>query len=153
LTKKIIDAWKGRIIISDHFSISRVIMPEDLFNYFGRENVEINDVKNGYVHYTIRDIPIDGTIFSFILFFGFGKLDMVSFGFDYSADDTWENWSEEKELNRAAKYEKWLTMQVGRDRDFYWGNIWAAFDAKSGWSSLGLRFAQKLKPWYLRWLY
>jgi len=140
LTNHIIDKYSGQLNIAEGFEFSKKTKPAELLAYFRQDEVNVKDIGNGYFHYFIRNVPIETEHFSFVLIFYRGQLDTILFGFDYSPDDTWENWSEEKELRRAEKYNKWLTRQIGTARNFWWGSAWADFDAKSGWSGLGLRF-------------
>ena len=140
MTNYIINKYSGQLTINKSFALSSKTKPGELLDYFGQDKVNVKDITNGYFYYFITDVPVDGDRFSFVLIFYGDRLDMIEFGFDYSPDDTWENWSEEKELRRVEKYNNWLTRQIGNARNFWWGSAWASFDEKSGWAGLGLRY-------------
>lgn len=119
---KIIDRKNGAIRISDTLIISRETTPNELFDYFDDHKIMIRDVKNCYIHYNVQDIPLDETFFNFDFAFHNDRLLSVDMGYDTSGDG-WDNWSEEKELNREKKYHNWLSRQVGPARNFTWGVI------------------------------
>jgi hypothetical protein len=140
LTNKIIDRYKGEINISERFRISKFTTKEQLISFFGKENISINDMENGYTHYYIKNIDIGDSSFNFILIFNHEQLHSIIFGFDYSPDDNWDNWSQEKELKRLDKYNNWLTQQIGTKRKYPWGEIGAFFNPKGGSTSITLRY-------------
>jgi hypothetical protein len=140
MKNKIINADHGQIIISDNMVISNQTKPQQLFDYFGDDKVDLNEMKNGYIHYRVHDVDINSTLFSFVLIFYLDRLEMINLGFDRSGD-SWDNWSEEKELKREKKYNDWLNDQIGLQRSFDWGDIWARFDIKNGSSNIGLRYS------------
>ena len=140
MANRVVNGYYGEINISDKFKISRSTTKNQLFDFFGEENISVRDVETGYIHYTVRDIYIGESNFIFVTTFYHETINSVSFVFDYSPTDTWNDWSEEKELKRLDKYEKWLTQQIGTKRNYPWGVIGASFDAKGGSTSIVMRY-------------
>jgi hypothetical protein len=65
---------------------------------------------------------------------------------------SWSDWSEEKELKRKQIHDQWLLTLTGHASHFYaWGEIWSDFDAKSGASSIVIRYSRQGKPWRRPW--
>jgi hypothetical protein len=70
------------------------------------------------------------------------RLRTYHFGWSMGSQlQSWDDWSEAVELQRAQEFEKWLTQQVGRARTFAWGTAWAGYDPRSAGSSIVIHYA------------
>ena len=142
MTEKLIDKFNGHLLLSNDFEVSPDKKPEDLLLYFGQKNVKIRDIKNGWEHYVISNIKKGNIYFWGTFYFENDILSFLSFVIDDKLilTDSWDNWSEEKELQKREHYDKWLTEQLGKKREFSWGTVGAFFDNKGGQSSIVLRY-------------
>lgn len=65
---------------------------------------------------------------------------------------SWADWSEEKERQRKQIHDQWLRALTGHASHVYaWGEIWSGFDARSGGSSIVIRYSWQGKPWRRPW--
>ena len=102
----ILDPLTGEIKISDQLVISKSIKPDDLFTYYKTNEIEIWDVQNGFVHYTVRIIESQNQYFFFSFCFLGDKFNMLTFGFkDQPGMLSWEDWSEAKEIQNKIAYD------------------------------------------------
>jgi hypothetical protein len=61
---------------------------------------------------------------------------------------SWNDWSEEKELDRKLFHDQWLANTIGATNAVYpWGQLSSEYDAKSGFSAIDLRYSWQGKPW------
>lgn len=140
MAQKVVDSDHGTLMISDDFVISSHTRKEDILSYFGANKVTIRDMNNGWMHYNVKDIFIDSTPYAFTFYFNTEDLKSISFVFDYSPDESWNNWSLERELKRLNQYTTWLKGQLGEQTSFPWGEAGAFFDSKGGFSDIFLRY-------------
>ena len=82
----------------------------------------------------------EATNLGVILWFTSGTLSAVDL-FIPSPGAGWDSWSEDDELAKAAELEALLTRTYGAQRSFEWGTIRASFDARSGSSSITIRYS------------
>jgi hypothetical protein len=53
----------------------------------------------------------------------------------------WEDWSEERELDRKQAHDRWLRSNGFVPRNKYsWGSVWSDYDPKSGASMIVIRY-------------
>ncbi len=111
-------------------------------DHFGAENVEIRDMQNGWWHYTVRNTKAGEMYIIFTCYFNEAVLQMVDFVVSNKRmkSGSWDDWSEQKELENLAFYKHWLTSQIGNTRGFSWGSIDAFYDKRSGGASIVLRY-------------
>jgi hypothetical protein len=123
LTEKLIDKFNGHLLFSNDFEVSPNTKPDDLLLYFGQENVKIRDIKNGWKHYVISNIKKDSIYFWGTFYFENGILSFLSFVIDDKLilTDSWNNWSEENELQKRDYYDNWLTEQLGKKKRIFLG--------------------------------
>jgi len=57
---------------------------------------------------------------------------MIGFSMQDNTTSTWENWSEENELQKEKYYKQWLTTHIGEERSFDWGKVGVHYDRKGG---------------------
>lgn len=61
---------------------------------------------------------------------------------------SWDDWSEAKEHERKLFHDQWLTDTIGTTGTHSsWGQLSSDYDAKSGVSSICLRYSSHGKPW------
>ncbi len=57
-------------------------------------------------------------------------------------DSSWADWSKDKEIRRKQIHDDWLLALTGNATHSYeWGGIWSEFDAKTGGSSIIIRYS------------
>ena len=142
MTEKIIDSVNGHLRFANSFSVSSRTTPEEIVQYFGQENVSINDVKTGWKHYSARNVKINYTYFIITFYFDNDILKMLDF---IISDEpivacSWDDWSEKKELQNRDYYNDWLTKEIGSKRQFTWGTVNSFYDSKGGFSSIVLKY-------------
>ncbi len=142
MTENIIDSVSGQLRFKNDFCISSLTTPEDLLQHFGQENVSINDVKTGWKHYSVRNIKINDTYFIITLYFDNNVLKMLDFivSDKFIVAGFWDDWNEQKELQKHDYYDHWLTKEIGSNRQFAWGTINSFYDNKGGFSSIVLKY-------------
>ena len=103
----------------------------------------VSDKQTGWQWLTIKNLRVDETYY--ILSFGFQanalkqiELIVSKDRFDLTAG--WETWSKANELAILTDLRIWVTTELGREGNFGWGDVWAAYDPKSGTSSITLRY-------------
>ena len=86
---------------------------------------------------------ISGLRFSLALRFCGERLEAVNLTFlSEEFGSSWSDWSEEKELKRKRIHDDWLVSATGSaGRVYRWGEIRSGFDAKSGASSIVIRYS------------
>ena len=142
MSKTILDPLNGQLRLSNQLIISKNTIPDDLFRQYQPSNIEIWDIKNGFVHYTIRDIELQDRFFFFSFCFFKGLLDSVTLGFkDQPGMLSWDDWSMEKGIQNRVELDHWLNNEIGFCRVFPWGKAEAYFDPKGGGSGIALRYS------------
>ena len=142
MTEKIIDSVNGHLRFANSFTVSSRTTTEEIIQYFGQENVSINDVKTGWKHYSVRNVKINDTYFIITFYFDNDILKML----DFIVSDklivagSWDDWSEKKELKNRDYYNDWLTKEIGSNRQYAWGTVNSFYDSKGGFSSIVLKY-------------
>jgi len=127
-----IDPATGRVRFPDLLLELRPLMPQEEFiaarARVNRDNLGFNA---GWQRYSVRElISGDRRLGMFVIF-----LDdrLVKAGFAYAhIDDSWYNWSEEKEAALKSEYQRALEAQLGDKNTFPWGRVSVIEDSKSG---------------------
>lgn len=138
----IIDKANGRLILLNNFTISGKTTPADLWAYFGADDLNAKDHRNGWIAFNTPNIKLEDTFFLFTFYVEYNILQLVEFTLAETViiPDTWDNWSKETEMKKRDEYDKWLTKEIGPEREFDWGAIAAHHDAKAGVSNIILRY-------------
>lgn len=107
------------------------------------ENLSETDMGNGWKWYNVKNVKIVDLYF--IISFGFlnERLKELSFAFSntkYDLSKGWESWNENEEGQKAVTFNNWLKAELGSEKTFGWGEVWADYDEKSGNSSIGIRY-------------
>jgi hypothetical protein len=136
-----IDPKTGHVRFPDLSLELRPRMPEQEFiaatAKLNRDNLGAN---NGWQRYSIREaIPNDRKLGIFFVFLN-DCLKMASFAYAQK-DETWDNWSEEKELAREKEYQQELALQLGGKNNFPWGKASAQLNSKSGGTEISIQFS------------
>ena len=138
-----IDRKTGNIRLTDSLELSPKLNFDVLENQSLGEVCEVRDMGNGYKWLDIKNIKIENEYYIISLCFNEERLIQLSMvvndgRFDLSSD--WSTWSEEEEKEALQKYQNWLNRELGRKTNFHWGDVWAAYDSKGGFSSIGIRY-------------
>jgi hypothetical protein len=135
-----IDATTGRIRFPDLSLELRPGMPRQEFvaatAKLNRDNLGANA---GWQRYSIRqDVAGDRKLGIFFVFFN-ELLKMVTFAYA-PKDETWDNWSEEKEAARLEEYRQELDAQLGSGTNLSWGKVSVINNEKSGGTEITIQF-------------
>ena len=121
------------------------LSPQTTYSEFCQNfpNHTIWEVGNGYVWVNHSDIKIDNKTFYIAVCFYHEQLYTVHFWFKNQGEKIitdWNEWTEVYELAQQKKLDRWLTKQIGGERQFIWGDIGAYYDPKSSTSSIMLNY-------------
>jgi hypothetical protein len=141
-----IDPATGRIRFPGLDLELRPRMPQAAFiaatSRLNRDDLGAND---GWQRYSISEL-ISGD-FKLGLFVIFLNGQLIRAGFAYgSKDDTWDNWSEEKEAAQQGDYQQELDAQLGGKSVFFWGKASLILDSKSGGSNIWIDYSESTSP-------
>ena len=118
----------------------------ELTDQFKAGNIqEIRDINNGWKWLDVINLKIDNQYFKLSLGYFENRLNLVSIVFQETQMDessTWKDWSEKNERKNQEKFEKWLNKEIGKQRNFNWGNIDSSYDSKSGFSSIYINYKE-----------
>ena len=86
---------------------------------------------------------------SLTLYFYEQQLDSVTLvALDGRFGASWDDWSEQKELDRKRYHDEWLANTIGSvNNDFSWGHLSSNYDAKAGFSAIYLQYSWQGKAW------
>jgi len=77
-----------------------------------------------------------------VLWFHGQRLSMVSLmDPDPRFGASWADHSVTNEMARKASHDAWLSRALGPMREFTWGNVWSEYDARGGFSDIGVKYA------------
>ncbi|HWH67939.1 MAG TPA: hypothetical protein VNT26_01030 [Candidatus Sulfotelmatobacter sp.] len=98
-----------------------------------------------YISFTLSAVAFAGHSFAWSLYFRGSVLHRVSIECaDAEFGASWSDWSEEREMARKRFHDSLLESALGqnwRRRTFSWGKVDSDYDAKSGFSSIGVTYA------------
>jgi len=137
-----IDAKTGNIRFPDLSLELRPHMPHKEFigatATLNRDNLGAN---GDWQRYSIRqEISDDRKLGIFFVFFN-ERLTMATFAYAHK-DETWDNWSEEKETARLQEYRHELDAQLGGKTILPWGKVSAINNEKSGGTEITIQFSE-----------
>lgn len=138
-----IDEAKGHIKLTDLL----VLKPNSKFDLIKNQKLgevqETRDIGNGFKWLDIKNIQIGDKYFIMSLCFKEEELTGLSMVLDdnpFNLNPNWDSWSEKKENEKLKELQNWLSNEFGNKRNFTWGNVWAKYDPKERFSSIGLRY-------------
>lgn len=138
-----IDKKTGNIVISDAVHIKQNDFQHDILSLaIGQTNMHW-DHGNDWTWLQENNVFVNDKYFVFQFGFFQNKLKEIYFNVSetkFELDEGWDRWSEEKELANLKIYQAWLTNELGTQKDFDWGTVWASYDTKVASSSIGLRY-------------
>ena len=67
---------------------------------------------------------------------------MTTFAYAHK-DDTWDNWSQEKETAQLREYRQELDTQLGGKTTLPWGQVSAIYNQKSGGTEIAIQFNEE----------
>ena len=138
-----IDKKKGHIKLTDSFDL----IPNLKFNLIEGQNLgevqETRDMNNGWKWLDIKNIHIGDKYFIISLCFKeeeLAELSIVLKNNPFDLNPSWNKWSEKREKEKLKEYQGWVTQELGKKRNFKWGDVWTSYDSRGGFSSIGIRY-------------
>lgn len=101
------------------------------------------DVGNGWTWLDVRNVKIADVYYIFSFAFYHDQLKELSFVFSptkYDLGKGWESYSEKEERRNAIIFNNWLMAELGAEKKFSWGEVWAGYDEKGSNSDIGIRY-------------
>lgn len=138
-----IDKNKGHIKLTNSLDLSPNLKFDLIESQKLGEVQEIRDMGHGWKWLDIKNIHIDDKYFIISLCFKDEELSEVSMVIKDSPFDLnsgWDSCCEKNEKEKLKQYQDWLTQEIGKERDFNWGEVWANYDPKGESSSIGIRY-------------
>ncbi|GJH40768.1 hypothetical protein RCZ04_13180 [Capnocytophaga sp. HP1101] len=102
-------------------------------------NNKIWNVGTGYYWLYFSDCLFEEKLFNVSLCFKGEELKFLSFAMK-EKQTSWDDWSEEQELQNEEYYDQWLTAHIGKKRIFSWGTIESIYDRKGGSTSICVKY-------------
>jgi hypothetical protein len=141
-----IDPVTGRIRFPGLDLELRPRMPQAEFiaatSRLNRDDLGAND---GWQRYSIREQIVGDCKFGLFVIFLNGKLNRAGFAYG-PKDDSWDNWSEEKDAAQRRDYQRELDAQLGGKNVFFWGKASLILDSKSGGSNIWIDYSEAPSP-------
>lgn len=139
-----IHSESGQLKISETQVVSRFANFETIQSMNLGQTQELRDLKNGWMSYDVKNLKINNHYFNLSFLFFKQKMREVSFVFQEQAFNVetknWSSWNENTEKEQAKYFNDWLDMILDGERNFEWGIVEAAYDSKSGFSSIKIRY-------------
>jgi len=142
-TTIMIDKKNGHLIISNKIHIKPNDLKKDILSLKLGQTRDERDLKNDWTGLIEKNICVGDKFFILDFSFFKNKLKTVSIIFQETLFDVkngWESWTEEKELLKLKLFKKWLTAEIGKERDFDWGVAEVGYDKIGGYSSIVIRY-------------
>jgi len=141
-----IDIKTGNITLDKDFIINQNSTFDSVCKMGLGEILEVDDMVNGWTWLRIKNVSVSGLFFN--ISFAFNNLTLKELSFivsdkKFDLESNWVDWREQNEVEKLKTFKDWLKKEIGRQRKFDWGEIWADYDRKGGFSSIGLRYNQK----------
>jgi hypothetical protein len=101
------------------------------------------DMKNGHIWYTLPIVEINGESVIFNLCFLNSKIQSLTISVTNPNiyGNSWNDFGETKEMERAKDTEKWLSSIGYHVGKYSWGEVWVGYDPKSGSGHAVVRYA------------
>jgi len=103
-----------------------------------RDNLGAN---NGWQRYSVRELISGDRKLGMFLVFLNGRLNRLGFSW-CQKDETWDNWTEARDLAWQEEYRQALDSQLGGQADFPWGRASVIEDSKSGGTDIWIDYSQ-----------
>lgn len=101
------------------------------------------EIGNGWIWHDVRNVQIQDQYFSIAFAFYNNKLNIITLIINntrFNSNNGADPWSEKEEMQRAIIFNNWLNAEIGSERTFSWGEVWAGYDPKGGFSSITIRY-------------
>ena len=136
----------GRVLFPDlRLELSPQLPQAEFVAATARLNGDDLGANDGWQRYSIRElIAGDLKIGLFVIFLN-GQLLRAGFAYG-SKDDTWDNWSEEKEASLQREYQQELDAQLSGKNTFPWGKASILLDSKSGGTNIWIDYSGAPSP-------
>lgn len=100
--------------------------------------------RRRHKRFHFRDVCLNRTMFHLSVLFTDGVISCVNLCCsDNRYGKSWEDWSEQKERARKAFHDRWLRENLGPkplSTAYSWGRVTSCYDARSGGSSITIRY-------------
>lgn len=107
------------------------------------EITELRDLHTGWHWLLARNVHVGDRYYVLDLGFYQQRLNRVALVVSptpFAFPATWDGWSEEAEARRLAVLKQWVRAEVGREGDFVWGAVTAAYAPRSAGSSVSINY-------------
>lgn len=139
-----LDARTGHLQFGPGVSITERTTPADLPRLFPTATITPYDMGNGWAHYHVRLEEADWLVVVVLRCIGRYLIEwQLIFTQDCTPRNSWAEWDDEAERQQARRYHAWLSTQLGPSDgswQFDWGEVWVGYDARSGSSSILVRY-------------
>lgn len=138
-----IDIKTGGIILNNNNFLIEKGLNKDEFEKSNLISEVLNRQTYGYTSYFLKPLLVGNDSFTLVLYFNQdGIIDSVNLSLSSNDSSTaWNNWSEDDELRKKNKHDKWLLNNVGKPPYKYlWGEISSNYDPRSGSSMITIRY-------------
>jgi hypothetical protein len=130
--KQLINPATGEFTINNEFIVSNTTTIEQLKTHFGHVQMQVSDMKNGYINYRIHNLKIDG--YYFIITFHFLNSAIIQISFvlrdkPYDGNAGWDDFNEQEQVKEGEFMKQWMAKQMNRDFKTYdWGKMETNYD-------------------------
>ena len=140
---KLINVKTGDLKLNDSTTISCKSTKTEILDFKLTERPQEISYGNGWGWLMYDNLSLNGQVFSFGFSLFNDTLKSIHINFSdhlkYIKENS-DDWTEKNELKRKDEYDKWLTEQIGSQRDFDWGQIGAFYHPKDGVSTIVLNY-------------
>jgi hypothetical protein len=138
-----IDIKNGGIILNRNNFLIKKGLNKNVFEKSNLIKEVLNHQTYGCTSYFLKQQLIGNDSFILVLYFNQdGIIDFVNLSLTCNDSSTaWNNWSENEELNKKDKHDKWLLNNIGKPPyKYFWGEISSNYDPRSGSSMITIRY-------------
>ena len=138
-----IDVKTGHLIIDNNHSITPETGLISIETMQLGESQKVRKMGSGWTWVDVKNLKIYGHYLNISFLFHGQRIRGFSFVFQgkpYDLNPGWDSWSRKAEKENLLRFNDWLDERFDGKRKLEWGKVWAAYDARSSASSVGLRW-------------
>lgn len=132
MTEQLIDAETGAFTFGNGFVVSHRTTVSDLIAHFAEQGLSVQDFKNGYSNYSIRNVKLGELYFIFTFYFLNGHITKTEFlvqAEPYDREASWDNFDKDAETAKGKFMERLMAKQMqGNDKKRGWGSAGVSYD-------------------------